>query len=225
MKTNLRSVVHLTVWSILLLSLSPAQSQEAGRFYVKGDAGGTITPDADLEEFFGPVAAGSKVDFDPGIRLGFRAGYGLTDWFAAEAETGIMANSIHSITGASEGDAVMSNVPLLLNARFHYPKWDRLTPYFGGGLGLSTAVLEADDIVIGGTSLDGNMSDVVFAYQVFAGLRYKLNENMGLSLEYRYFATTEPEWEGDVVIGAASDHVRFGRIETHALTIAFDWSF
>jgi hypothetical protein len=47
-----------------------------------------------------------------------------------------------------------------------------------------------------------------------------------LSLEYRYFATTSPEWEPDLVFGpAASDKVRFGRIESHVFSIAFDFRF
>lgn len=226
MKPTSRCIFGLTVCTVLSLTLLPAHGQESGSLYFDGDIGGTILPDADLKEFFGPVASGSEVDFDPGIRLGFRTGYGLTDWFAAEAEIGLMANTIDSITGATEADATLSNLPLLFNARIQFPQFDRLMPYFGGGLGFSVAVLDADDITISGGSLDGTMSDVVFAYQAFAGLRYKLNENMGLSVEYRYFATTDPEWEPDVIIGpAASDHVRFGRIESHVFSIAFDFKF
>jgi len=226
MKSILQSAIRLTTLNLLLVSIVPALAQERGRAYFDADIGGSIVPDADLEEYFGPVASGSEVEFDPGFRLGFRGGYGVTDWFAAEIETGLMVNSIDSISGASEADAVMSNVPCLINARFQLSKFDVLTPYFGVGLGFSVTGLDADDIVINGGLLDGYMSTVVFAYQGFAGLRYKINENMGLSLEYRYFATTEPEWEADVVFGpAASDEVRFGRIESHVFSIAFQFRF
>lgn len=226
MKTYTGFTMGLTTWIIVLLSISPAQSQERGRAYFDGDIGGTILPDADLEEYFGPVASGSEVKFDPGFRMGLRGGYGVTDWFAAEVETGLMVNSIDSMTGATEDDAVFSNVPVLLNARFQFHKFDLLTPYFGLGLGFSVSGLDADNIVINGGLLDGYMSTVVFAYQGFAGLRCKINDNMGLSLEYRYFATTEPEWEADVVFGAApSDNVRFGRIQSHVFSIAFQFRF
>jgi len=226
MKTQFRYFVGMTALTGLLLTIPPAQGQEVGQLYFAGDVGGSIFPDTDLEEYFGQNVSGSEVKFDPGIRLGFRAGYGLTDWFALEGETGLMANEIDSIDGASDADAVFSNVPFMLNARVHFPQYDRLTPYFGGGVGGSVAVLDADDIVIGGGRLDGNMSDVVFAYQGFAGLRYKLNENMGLSVEYRYFATLEPEWEPEEVFGpASSDDIRFGRIQGHMLSIAIDFRF
>ena len=226
MKPTSRCIIYLAAWTLLWLPLRPAYSQEAGRLYADGDIGGTILSDTDLEEYFGQDTSGSDVEFDPGIRFGIRGGCGITDWFAAEIETGLMVNSIDSITGASEADAVMSNVPLLINARFQLSKFDLLTPYFGVGLGFSITSLDADDIVIGGGRLEGSMSTVVFAYQGFAGLRYKINEQMGLSLEYRYFATTDPEWEADVVFGpAASDEVRFGRIESHVVSIAFQFRF
>jgi len=65
----------------------------------------------------------------------------------------------------------------------------------------------------------------VFAYQAFAGLRYKLNDRMGLSVEYRYFAADEAEWRADFTSNTFSDTMRLGRIQTHALSLAFDFKF
>lgn len=227
MKTKSQCPIALTTCIVVLLSLSPAESQVAGRGYFDGDIGGSIMPDADFEEYFGnPIASGSKVEFDPGFRMGLRAGYGVTDWFAAELETGLMVNSIDSISGATESDAFLSNIPCLVNARFQLSQFDRLTPYFGVGVGFSVTTLDADNIAYGGGWLEGTMSTVVFAYQGFAGLRYNFNDSMGVSLEYRYFATTEPEWEADVIYGpAGSDNIGFGRIQSHVFSIAFQFRF
>jgi opacity protein-like surface antigen len=227
MKTKFQYPIALTICIIVLLSLLPAQSQVKGRGYFDGDIGGSIMPDADFEEYFGnPIASGSEVEFDPGFRMGLRAGYGVTDWFAAELETGLMVNSIDSISGATESDAFMSNIPCLVNARFQLSQFDRLTPYFGVGVGFSVTTLDADNIAFGGGWLEGTMSTVEFAYQGFAGLRYNFNDNMGVSLEYRYFATTEPEWEADVIYGpAGSDSIGFGRIQSHVFSIAFQFRF
>ena len=227
MKTKFQYPIALTICIIVLLSLLPAQSQVEGRGYFDGDIGGSIMPDADFEEYFGsPIASGSEVEFDPGFRMGLRAGYGVTDWFAAELETGLMVNSIDSISGATESDAFMSNIPCLVNARFQLSQFDRLTPYFGVGVGFSVTTLDADNIAFGGGWLEGTMSTGEFAYQGFAGLRYNFNDNMGVSLEYRYFATTEPEWEADVIYGpAGSDSIGFGRIQSHVFSIAFQFRF
>src|ERR1051325_6774963 len=97
----------------LIFSLGAQES----RFYVKADLGGNITTDARLKDFFGVESPGSKVKFDPGVRLGISGGYHVTDWLGAEVETGIMANSIKSITDADRVDAVFSNVPFLANLR------------------------------------------------------------------------------------------------------------
>ncbi len=207
-----------------LFSALTAQAQR-GLWYVKADAGGNITPNANLDEFFGPVAPGSKVQFNPGVRLGVASGYFFADWFSLEGEVGVMANNIESITDADVVDATFSNVPFLVNARFQCPRCGRFVPYIGGGLGGSFSILDANQITLNGTTLNGTMTDVVFAYQGFAGLKYKINDSMGVGVEFRYFATTSPSWEPEVVIGTASDQLQFGRIQTYAISLTFDWHF
>jgi len=209
----------------LLGLLSTSYGQEVG-WYVKADAGGNLTRDTDLKEFFGPVEPGTKVKFDPGYRFGFGGGYQLTSWFAAEGEVGFMGNRINSITGATEvHDAWFMNVPFLVNARLQWPNRSLITPYIGGGVGFSEAILDVGHITLDGTSLHGDNADTVFAYQGFAGLRCRLNERMGLSLEYRYFAADPAEWRSDFAFGTASDRMRFGSTQTHAISLAFDFRF
>ena len=226
MKPDCLALATLSVTSLIALAPLPASAQNAG-WYLRGDAGGQWTMDTDLREFFGePGAPGSKVEFDPGARVGFAAGYWVTDWFAAEAQTAIMANNIDSIGGENaRGDAVFSNIPLLLNARFECPALHCITPYFGAGLGLSTSVISTDDLIVGATEMDGSDADVVFAYQAFGGLRYRLNDRMGLSLEYRYVAAGAPSWEAESTAGTGSDRLRFDDIETHAVSVVFDLRF
>lgn len=200
-------------------------SQNTG-FYIKADVGGNLTQDADLKEFFGPVAPGTKVKFDPGFRAGFAGGYQLTDWFAGEVEVGYLANRIDSITGADRvHNAWFENVPFLVNAKLQYPNRSPLTPYIGAGVGFSEAFIDVGSVDIGGTSLHGSINDTVFAYQGFAGLRYRLNDQMGLSLEYRYFAADGANWQADFTSGTSSDTMRMGHTQTHALSFAFDFRF
>ena len=223
--------MRLAVWSVALLPLLSAQA-EKNKFYVEGDIGGAVTVDTQLNEFFGPVLPNSEVKFDPGLWLGLRGGYGVTDWFDAEVQTGFVANEIKSITGALETEASLVNIPLLLNARFHCPAWHRVSPYFGGGLGFSSTILSADDLVIVGptgiTSMDGSVAGLVFAYQAFAGVRFAINDRMGISVEYHYFATTSSEMSANLVVnngGPTSDSVYLGGTATHAATIAFTYRF
>jgi opacity protein-like surface antigen len=196
-------------------------------WYVKVDVGGNITEDADLKEFFGLPTVGT-VKFDPGFRVGFAGGYNFTDWFALEGELGGMENYISSITGATAiHDAYFANVPLLFNARFQLPNPSIFTPYIGGGLGVSAAILSVDYIQIGNTSFHGSDSDAVFAYQGFAGIRCRINDQMGLSLEYHYFVAESPSWRADVFFGAPpfGDTMQFGHTQTHTVSLAFDFRF
>ena len=218
-----RSIHSFAICLAGLVLVSPvASNAQIDKLYIKADAGGNWTRKTDLKEFFGEsLTPGSKVKFDPGGRFGVAAGYQLTDWFSPEVETGIMANSIHSITDASRVDAVFSNVPLLGNIRIQCPLWERFRPYLGGGAGASFPVLDADRITIGGTSIHGSDADAVFAYQAFGGLRFKLNDRMGLGLEYHYFHAEGARWEADFT----SDKMHLGATETHVVSIAFDFHF
>src|SRR5437588_622917 len=110
MKNVFRTAELLGVWaSFALVSALSVHAQPAG-LYLKADVGGNVTLDTELREFFGTTTPGTKVKFDPGLRVGLAAGYQLCDWFAAEGEFGLMANRIASITGADRVDnATFSN--------------------------------------------------------------------------------------------------------------------
>lgn len=217
-------LLHTLSATVLLVTLSAA-GQGSG-FYIKGDVGGNIAQDIDLKEFFGPVAPGSTIKLDPGIRAGVAGGYQVTEWFAAEAELSVAENTIDSITGATHiHDATFANVPLLFNAKFQYPNRSPLTPYLGAGVGFSEAIFDVDNITIGNTSLSGSDVTTVFAYQAFAGLRYRLNERMGLSVEYHYFVAESPTWHAEVTYGTRSDALSFGRSQYHAFSLAFEYRF
>lgn len=215
-----------TLLGVSLLTLTQSLQAEENRFYLKADIGGTSASDVRLREFFGEaLAPNAELSLDPGVRLGIRAGYGVTDWLAGEIETGVSVNNIESITGATLADGSLANVPFLLNARLHLPEKNRISPYIGGGFGVASTVLSAEDMLIGGTYFDGTVADAVFAYQGFAGLRFAINDQMGLSVEYRYLRTGSSSMEPDLVVGALSDRVKLGRTETHSVSVAFDFRF
>jgi opacity protein-like surface antigen len=197
----------------------PAQSQES-RFYFKADLGGALVEDAstrfkaDFPRFTRSVG---RIIFDPGSRTGVTAGYQLTDWFAAEAELGGIVNTAGKYT-------TLADVPLLFNTRFQYPNQSRWTPYVGGGLGVAAAILDTTAFFSEGsaTFVRSDVTDVdgVFAWQAFAGLRFKLNDRAGLSLEYRYVVLEDPAWNVD-----AGVMMSVSRIATHAFSLAFDYHF
>ena len=199
---------------------------EENKFYVKGALGAAKSSDVELRDFFGQaIAANSEIDLEPGVRGTIRGGYGLTDWLDAEAETGFIYNDIDAVTGATRAEGSIANFPLLLNLRLHLPESERFSPYIGAGFGICNTVLSTDNINIGGTAFDGFAADTVFAYQAFAGVRFAINERMGLSLEYHYFHADKSNMEADVTVGVPSDTVKLGRTESHSISVAFDFHF
>jgi opacity protein-like surface antigen len=226
MKNLFRMAVGLLVGGSSVLFAPLTGRCGADGLYFKADVGGNVTEDIKLHEFFGPVTPGSKIKLDPGVRFGLTAGYDVCDWFGFEGEFGVVANRISSITDATEvHDAYFENAPFLVNAKLHLPYWYRLSPYVGAGVGGSVSVLDVDHVTLNDVSLHGSDSDVVFAYQAFAGLRFMINKHMGVSVEYRYFVADAPSWTADEAFGTASDKVKFGHAYTHSASVAFDWRF
>src|SRR6185312_3600049 len=194
--------------------------------YVGADVGGALTLDTRVKEFVGPVGSNTKMQLDPGVRVGLHGGYRLCDFFSIEAETGVIANNIKSIPGASiDGNATLSNVPFLVNARIELPlRNSRITPYFGGGAGGSATVLSFEHhIDFNGTQLHGTDSDVVAAYQAFGGIRYAINDHMDVGVEYHYFATTGASWSVNNV--GTPNKIGLAGVQSHTITAAFNYRF
>jgi OOP family OmpA-OmpF porin len=222
--------VSLSIVSTLCVAfLLPGQAFAAeNRFYLAADLGGTYAKDVELRSFFGQTTSPDRIiELDPGLRLGIRGGYGITDWLAAEIETGVSANNIESISGPDvvEADGTIANVPFFLNLRLQVPEQYRVAPYIGGGFGIASTILTGDDIEIDGTYFSGDMSDAVFAAQAFAGIRFAINDQMGLSIEYHFMHTEPSSLEADWTFNTSSDRAKLGRTQTHSISVAFDVRF
>ena len=214
----------------LVTALTVPAVAEQNHFYFKADVGGTKAEDVELRGYFGqPIAANSEITLDPGLRLGLHFGYGLTDWLAAEIETGMSANRIDNITAATQADGSLLQVPLLLNLKLHLPEQSRVSPYVGAGFGVASTVLIGDDITImhpttnppgtGTTTFEGTASDAVFAYQAFAGLSFAVDEYFSVGAEYRFFRGEAASITADSTSGTPSDRLRLGPTEIHSVSV------
>jgi opacity protein-like surface antigen len=59
---------------------------------------------------------------------------------------------------------------------------------------------------------------MVFAYQFGVGLGYRLNPRMIVGVNYRYFGTTDPEFE----VGSFTDE---GEYQTHNIEVGLRYRF
>ena len=233
MRTSIKTILSFAALAsaftaIALLAPVTTQAQE-NPFYIKGDLGGAFTEKALL---LGVLRDGAPpVKFDPGARVGFTAGYQLTDWVAAEAQLGAMVNSMVSEFPGDPfrfANGTLANVPLLINLNLRYPNRSPWVPYVGAGVGGSAAIIDADilDASLPDQFIRAHATgaDAVFAYQAFAGLSYELNKQLKIHLEYRYFVTEGPQWDVNLR-SYLIENIALSSIKTHTISLAFDYRF
>jgi opacity protein-like surface antigen len=209
-----------------LLAPQPTQAQGTG-FYVRGDIGPAFTENMQVTEFFGAVS-GATIKLDPGVRFGAAGGYSITDWFAAEVETGVSYNYFRSVSGNFTADNTsLANVPFLGNLVLQCPTKLGIVPYVGGGLGVVFSTFDTDYFSDNSrNAVEGTDTDAVFAYQGFAGLRYKINERMFVDLGYKYLRAEAPRYHVEpLFFGGASGDLRLSAIHTHSVAFSFTIQF
>ena len=215
MKTNLSLAGCSALTIACALTSTVASAEEKQGPYFGGDLGVALTDDTDLKEFPG-AGPGHDVEFDTGVRLSLGGGWKFTDWFRAGGEFGFIA---HDIKGT---DGIFYQCPLMAVVEFQLPNKSPIVPFIGGGPGFSTAVIAFDDDNLAdGDTVDGAASDAVFAWQVYGGLRYKIDDNISVGLVYKYFEADSPTWEVD----DTSQDIRFGRTRTHSISATFSMGF
>jgi opacity protein-like surface antigen len=183
-------------------------------FYISGQVGGELMQDLNIKN-----AGGAKNHVDPGFRTSVSIGADLSDYVAAEFETGVLGNQLDTSSGqplSGLGDNVyLYQVPLLANIIFKAPFRDGITPYIGGGAGgmASTLYLKRGDDWSSDT-------DFNFAYQAMAGIKFALNRNMEIGLGYKFLATPDHTWFPN-----DSRFVRSGQMFSHSILASFTWTF
>jgi len=117
---------------------------------------------------------------------------------------------------------------MLVNLVFQLRTQSGFVPFAGAGAGGTLQIASFDEydngISTGGAGqLDGSDSDIVFAWQAFAGVRYEFNPRMAVGVTYRYMMADGPEW--DVDVGSANQTLAIDDLESHTITAQFAYRF
>ena len=220
MKTTLRFIALVGLCSLGLLALP--QTGHSQGFYVDGGVGATLAEKVDLHRFVVPTP-GTKIELDPGARFSVSGGYHCNDYFGVELETGFMFNEIKSVTGAGRIDGALGHVPLLANAVLRYDKPDcKWVHYIGAGLGGDGSAISLDHVrAPNGRVVDGEDSTVVFAWQAFAGVRYKLTDRISIGAGYKFFYADDASWD----VHRAAGNISAGAARVHSFLVDFNFKF
>ena len=210
-----------------LCGLAVIRSASAESYYSEGlygwyEAGPALVEDAKVQDFFGETIDGNKVKFDTGFHFGLGIGQELTRFLRVELESGFNYNAIKSIGDADASSGNIYRVPVLANVVLQYPNRTRLVPVIGAGAGAHWAVLDAQNISLGSTTLNDDSSTWTFGYQGYAGVRYQFRENMNLGVFYHYSVADGPSWEFD---SAPGGNFKLDSLRTHTLSLTFGWDF
>jgi len=213
MKRILRQVVVATSCCFALVLSARAASNQG--FYIDAGLGGTIADDVKLREFITPTP-GAKLRLTPGARLSVAPGYNFNEYLGAQLETGIMENDVRHV------DAWVGHVPLMADVVLRCDRADcRWVPYVGVGAGGDVSIITLDKVRTAGGVVDGSGSDVVFALQAFAGVRYRLTDSMSVGGGYKFYWADGATW--DVQHSAGS--IKVGEAEVHSFSLEFEYRF
>lgn len=166
-------------------------------------------------------------NFDDGYAIGLRAGYRLGPW-RIEEEFRRQSNPLnhfarHPAEGYRTADALMTN------AIYDVDLGWGITPHIGAGIGAVALHDQAAVAVLGIPNVDDGR-DWVFGYQAIAGLRYRIASGLTVDLDYRYLATSTPQFTtapGLIVDGVFTGNQRLasgyaGQMVLASVTWQFD---
>ena len=154
--------------------------------YLGGAAGITLPDDSDIEG--SGIRTDAELDYGPA--LSGVVGYDLPGPFRTELELNFRTNDVDEI-GSASGGGELRSYGALVNLFYDFALGGGFTPYVGAGIG--GARLVADGISpVAGTNINGH--DTVLAYQGIAGVAYGLSPSTAITLDYRYFATGDGDF-------------------------------
>lgn len=166
-----------------------------------------------IEEFVWFVASTYPlgVTFDNGWALIGTVGYDWGDW-RIEGEGGFRQAGINPLPGcpACWIDPSLEEVSVMANAIYDIALTSKLTLSAGAGIGIDHAHFETG----GGFFTDDAWN---FAYQGIAGASYTISSGIELTVDYRYFRVSEPEFSDVDTFRAVWN--RYDDLEEHTVTI------
>lgn len=182
----------------LLESPIPPSLMEEEMFYARTELGVRLMSSLSLVNIKGPEAnlnnyTQKQFAFGTGYRQDFDIGVQLIDWLGLSFETGFALNSVRGNTeNMTVSDSTYWTFPFMAQICFQYPNDSGWIPYLNFGFGGAVTVLRLGEVTYAGApSLSGTGNCVTNAYQIAAGVRYRLYEDLSVTLGYKFFGNSQ----------------------------------
>ena len=162
--------------------------------YLSGNMGSVFLDDANID---GGSNSG-ELAFDSGIVTTFAVGTIISSAWRVEGEFGYRKNDLDKMDFDSnnnfswEDGGDVTALSMMGNGYYDFNNRSRFSPFVGAGLGFANVEYDLD-------SMDHKDDDNVVAYQLILGVGFAATEKFSVDLQYRYFATADPEIDGNDV--------------------------
>jgi outer membrane protein OmpA-like peptidoglycan-associated protein len=197
--------------ALLTTVSSAAMAQATTGFYIGGAGGVNWLQDADVQG----GAVNSEAEFKTGWGAVGALGYGLGNGVRLEFEAGYRNNDIDK-TSSGNGTGDASALSFMGNVLYDIQTGTPFTPYVGVGVGYARTRLN-DAAAFSNTRVDDK--DWNFAYQGIVGVAYSIIPALKLTLDYRYFATLDPEYTTNTGVSVDSEY------HSHAVMLGLRYEF
>lgn len=188
--------------------LASVPSAEA-QWYVSGNVGAAILGDADVTDTFTGGNITAEVEFDTGLGLSGAVGHAWgnfrlegefsnrkNDLDAIDVQSLTIAGVLFTALGTADLTGDTSSFGFMANGWYDVDTGTKWVPFVGAGLGVAKINIDVESVA--GVAVVYDESDTVFAYQVGAGIGYKVTPTVTVNLAYRFFGTSDPEFDDGV---------------------------
>jgi opacity protein-like surface antigen len=170
-------------------------------WYVSLFGGASWLEDVETNYEYSDVSYGNEAQTDVGFIVGGAIGTHLAEDVRVELEVAYSENDVDDLKfndtdGRSEtykGEGDFSFLSFMGNIWYDIPLSEELKPYIGGGAGI--AIVDANGIGYEDDSARYDSSEVAFAFQLGAGLRWVVWDNVTLDVGYRLRGIDGPTFD------------------------------
>lgn len=186
--------VSVVLFSIAIMAVFAVSTASAG-VYISGNLGAVFLLDSDFDD----DDDSGNLDFDNGGVATFAVGTSVGNAGRVEVELAARVNDVDKIKyndyGTYDVDGDVTTCSLMGNVYYDFKDGGRFSTFIGGGLGFANVEYDIDEV--GGYDIsDGKEDDNVMAYQVMLGGSFAATEKLSIDLQYRFFATADPDLDG-----------------------------
>ena len=216
----MKSCFAALLGAFLFVSLVSTAHAQTGP-YVSGFAGAVFLSDADVTD---PADPGTLTS-DTGAGFGAAVGFSVLGYARVEGEIAYRTNDLDSFDEPGDStplDGDMSAISVMVNGFYDFDLGLPVVPYVGAGLGLAIISVDASVSVPGFSLQFVDDNDTVFAYQGILGVAYEFGDGFAATVDYRYFATMDPEVTETAAAGGSTAEIEYA---SHNLTVGIRYQF